>query len=409
MATQGAKVNRKTRSEVVIAGGGPAGLMLGYLFARAGIEVTVLEKHPDFLRDFRGDTVHPSTLEVLYELGLIDEFLQRPHQAVSELAGTVNGHEVKLADFRHLPTHCKYIVFVPQWDFLDFLASKARAYPNFDLRMDTEVADLIEQDSVVGGVLIDTKSGREEIRCDLVIAADGRSSTVRAKAGLQIQDFGAPIDVLWMSVRKGSDSAQRFGHIAPGKIVVTLDRGEYWQVAYVIPKDGITAVKKRGLEQLRSDLTDLAPQLKQHINDIKDWNDVRLLTVRVDRLRKWYKPGLLCIGDAAHAMSPIGGIGINLAIQDAVATANILTGPLRNHTLTTHDLEKVQARRDLPTKLTQSAQVFMQNRVLVNVLRASASFGVPWPVKLINNWPRLRRIPARLVGIGVRPEHYQKP
>ncbi|HUP89370.1 MAG TPA: FAD-dependent oxidoreductase [Longimicrobiales bacterium] len=397
------------KRDVVIAGGGPAGLMLGYLFARAGIEVTVLEKHADFLRDFRGDTVHPSTLEVLYELGLIDEFLQRPHQEVTELAGVVNGHDIKLVDFRHLPTHCKFLVLVPQWDFLDFLATKARAFPNFDLRMQTEVVDLVEDGNAIRGVVIKTKAGREELTCDLVVAADGRKSIVREKAGLVIQDYGAPIDVLWMSVRKGADTVQRFGHIAPGKIAVTLDRGDYWQVAYVIPKDGITAIKERGLETLRNNITELAPQLNEHMNDVKDWDAVRLLTVRVDRLREWYKPGLLCIGDAAHAMSPIGGIGINLAIQDAVAAANILTKPLRAHSLNTNDLKKVQARRELPTKLTQNAQVFMQNRVMVNVLQATTSTGLPIFLRLINSWARLRRIPARLVGIGVRPEHYRSP
>lgn len=380
-------------------------MMLGYLLARKNIDVVVFEKHGDFLRDFRGDTVHPSTLEVLHELGILDEFLQRPHTKVYELAGVINGVQVKLADFTQLPTRCNFVAFMPQWEFLDFLAGKARDYPSFKLMMQTKATDLIEDERGVRGVVVETKKGREEVRADLVIAADGRNSVIREKAGLEVQAYGAPIDVLWMRVGKGSDTTQLFGHIAPAKIVVTLDRGDYWQVAYVIPKDGIAAVKANGLDQLRQDLARLAPQLSERSADIASWDDVKLLTVRVDRLKQWYKPGLLCIGDSAHAMSPIGGIGINLAIQDAVAAANMLALPLQRGTLSERDLKKVQERRELPTRVTQRAQVLIQERVLANVLQATTPFGVPWFVRLTNRWPRLRRLPARAVGLGARPEH----
>jgi 2-polyprenyl-6-methoxyphenol hydroxylase-like FAD-dependent oxidoreductase len=388
-----------------IVGGGPAGVMLGYLLARQNVDVVVLEKHADFLRDFRGDTVHPSTLEILYELGILEEFLQRPHTRVYELGAVINGTPVTIADMRHLPTHCKFVALMPQWEFLDFLAGKAKEYPTFTLRMRAEATDLIADGQNVRGVVVETEQDREEILADLVIAADGRTSVLREKAGLEIHESGAPIDVLWMRVGREGNSTQPFGPIAPGRIVVTLDRGDYWQVAYVIPKDGIAEVKRRGIEELRHDLVQLAPHLEDHITDIATWDDVKLLTVRVDRLKKWWKPGLLCIGDAAHAMSPIGGIGINLAIQDAVAAANILASPLRNGSVSAADLERVQKRRDLPTRLTQRVQVLMQDRVISDVLRSTSSLEVPWLVRMLDRWPRLRRLPARAVGLGVRPEH----
>ena len=388
-----------------IAGGGPAGMMLGYLLARAGIDVIVLEKHNDFLRDFRGDTVHPSTLEILYELGLIDEFLARPHTKVAQLSGVINGHEVSLVDFTHLPTHCKYIVLMPQWDFLDFLASKARAFPNFHLWMNARAEDVIAENGLVKGVVVETGEGKKHVHCDLVIAADGRNSILREKAGLEIQDFGAPIDVLWLRVGKGSSTRNTFGHIAAGRIVVTLDRGDYWQVAYVIPKGAFNYIRQRGLERFRNDLVELAPQLSEHVDDVQSWDDVKLLTVRVDRLKRWYKPGFLCIGDAAHAMSPIGGVGINLAIQDAVAAANILSEPLKERNVNDDVLGEVQKRRELPTRLTQSAQLFIQQNVISGVLQSDDDSSVPLVVRVLNRWPRLRRIPARLVGLGVRPEH----
>ncbi len=313
-----------------IAGGGPAGMMLGYLLARTGIEVMVLEKHADFLRDFRGDTVHPSTLEVMYELGLLEEFLRRPHDEARQITGYISGEPVVVADFSHLPTHCKFVGFMPQWDFLNFLNEKARAYPSFHLRTETEVTGLLGDKDRVVGVTALAKNGPLEIRADLVIGADGRHSVVRQHAKLPIMDLGASIDVLWMRLtRHAGDPNQPLGRFDAGKVFVMLDRGDYWQCAYVIAKRGIEAIQKQGLDSFRAGIVEIAPFVKDRVAELKSWDDIKLLTVAVDRLRRWYRPGLLCIGDSAHAMSPIGGVGINLAIQDAVATANILTQSLR--------------------------------------------------------------------------------
>jgi 2-polyprenyl-6-methoxyphenol hydroxylase-like FAD-dependent oxidoreductase len=392
--------------QCVVAGGGPAGMMLGLLLARAGVSVVVLEKHADFLRDFRGDTIHPSTLEVMYELGILEAFLQRPHQEVRELSGRVAGHHVTIADFTHLPTHCKFLALMPQWDFLDFLAAQARACPTFQLRTEAEVTGLIEEGGRVAGVTLDTPHGVQEIRADLVVGADGRHSVVRERAGLEIDSFGAPIDVLWMRMaRRPDDPVQALGNIQGGHILVMLDRGDYWQCAFVIPKGGYDALRKRGIEAFRADVAATAPDMRDRVAELRDWSDVKLLTVLVDRLRRWHRPGLLCIGDAAHAMSPIGGVGINLAIQDAVAAANILAGPLASGTCVDADLARVQQRRELPTRIVQRAQVMIQERVLGPALAGKGPQQLPFALKLLRWFPMLRRIPARLVGMGVRPEH----
>jgi 2-polyprenyl-6-methoxyphenol hydroxylase-like FAD-dependent oxidoreductase len=395
------------KTTCAIAGGGPAGMMLGYLLARAGIDVMVLEKHRDFLRDFRGDTIHPSTLEVMHELGLLDDFLKLPHQEARHLSGVFGDTGVQLADFTHLPTRCGFIALMPQWDFLNFLARHGARYPNFHLRMETEATGLIEADGRVTGLRAKTPAGALAIDAALVVGADGRHSTVRERAGLIVDDIGAPIDVLWMRLtRRPSDGSEPLGRMAPGKVFVMIDRGDYWQCAYVIPKGGHDEVRARDLDAFRASVVDVAPMLRDRVGELASWDDIKLLTVSVDRLRQWYKPGLLCIGDAAHAMSPIGGVGINLAIQDAVATANTLAGPLRAGTLRTEDLAAVQERRNFPTKATQWLQVQVQNRVLTRVLATrTALLPPPWPLWLINNFPPLQRVPARIIGMGFRPEH----
>jgi 2-polyprenyl-6-methoxyphenol hydroxylase-like FAD-dependent oxidoreductase len=397
-----------TQARCCIAGGGPAGMMLGFLLARAGVDVIVLEKHADFFRDFRGDTIHPSTLEVVHELGLLDDFLKRPHQELRELRGWIGDVTIPVADFSHLPTRCKFIALMPQWDFLDFLAQHGRKYPSFRLRMQAEVTGLIEEGGRVAGVRARTANGALEVRADLTIGADGRHSTVREKAGLEIIDLGAPMDVLWMRLsQRPGDPKESMGRFEPGHVFVMIDRGDYWQCAFVIPKGGIEEVKGRGLPAFREEVAHLAPFARDRVGELRDWDDVKLLTVAVERLRQWYRPGLLCIGDAAHAMSPIGGIGINLAVQDAVAAANILAGPLRRGPATVDQLRAVQRRRALPTRLTQGAQVLIQNRVIRRVLADSGAKSLPVPLvlRLLRDWPFLRRIPARLVGMGVRPEH----
>jgi 2-polyprenyl-6-methoxyphenol hydroxylase-like FAD-dependent oxidoreductase len=389
-----------------IAGGGPAGVMLGYLLARAGVDVVVLEKHADFFRDFRGDTIHPSTLQVMYELGLLDEFLKRPHQEVRELGAQIGDETVQIADFSHLPTHCGFIAFMPQWHFLDFLAEEGKRYPTFHLHMQSEVDELLKNGDHVVGLKAATPNGDLEVNADLVVACDGRHSTVRALAGLEVEDLGAPMDVLWLRLsRKPEDGSESLGRIEPGRFFIMLDRGDYWQCAFVIPKGGFNELRRKGLEAFRLALVALKPELKDRVREIASWDDVKLLTVRVDRLKKWYRPGLLCIGDAAHAMSPIGGVGINLAIQDAVATANILARPLRDGTVTEEDLRKVQKRRLLPTELTQALQVFVQNRVISNVLTMKTETNPPFVARLLDRSPWLRRWPARLIGMGFRPEH----
>ena len=397
-------------TQCAIAGGGPAGMMLGFLLARAGIDVVVLEKHADFLRDFRGDTIHPSTLEIMYELGILDDFLKRPHQEVRTLAGQIGDERVALADFSHLPTHCRFIALMPQWDFLDFLAEKARAYPSFHLKMRARVTDLVMEDGRVLGLQAETAEGPLEIRADLVVGADGRHSDVRMRAGLKVEDFGAPMDVIWFRLSKhASDGQQLLGRIQAGVVFVTLDRGDYWQCAYVIPKGGFEQLRGRGLEAFRAAIAGLNPEFADRLQEIASWDDLKLLTVTVDRLKRWSRPGLLCIGDAAHAMSPVGGVGINLAIQDAVAAANLLWQPLSKGRVPAAQLASVQARREWPTKMMQAVQLFIQKRVISNVLSLTERPKPPFAVTLFNRFPFLRRFPARLIGLGFRPEHVRSP
>jgi 2-polyprenyl-6-methoxyphenol hydroxylase-like FAD-dependent oxidoreductase len=399
-------VAERVETTCCIAGGGPAGMMLGYLLARAGVDVVVLEKHTDFLRDFRGDTVHTSTLEVIYELGLLDDFLKRPHQEVQELHGFVGKFETIVADFRFLPTHCKFIALMPQWDFLNFLAEQARQFPTFHLRMQTQANELIDVDNQVVGVTASTPQGSLEVRAALTVASDGRHSTLRQRARLAVRDYGSPIDVLWMRIsRLPDDPFVPLGRFNNGQIFVMLYRDEYWQCAYVIRKGGYDEIKQQGLDAFRARVLDISPFLGQRVNELRSWDDIRLLTVTVDRLQRWYKPGLLCIGDAAHAMSPIGGVGINLAIQDAVAAANLLAEPLREKNVLPVHLHRVQRRREFPTWATQRAQVFIQDRVFSRALGAQQPLKPPRIVRWLQQWPRLRRLPARLVGMGVRPEH----
>ena len=370
----------------------------------------VLEKHGDFLRDFRGDTIHPSTLELIYELGLLDDFLKLPHEKLDRITGQIGAEPVTMADFSHLPTHCKFIALMPQWDFLNFLAARGKRFPKFDLRMNTEVTELIEEGGRIAGVQATSPGGTLEIRADLVVGCDGRHSTVRERAGLQVDNIGAPIDVLWFRVtRRATDSNELFGHIEAGKMMVMLNRGDYWQCAFVIPKDGIERVKEKGLPAFRDAVVGMSAFLADRIDEIKTWDDVKLLTVAVDRLREWHKPGLLCIGDAAHAMSPVGGVGINLAVQDAVATANILVAPLKAGHITRADLDAVQRRRTMPMRIIQQVQVVVQNRLLAPALSSAQRPTPSCVIKLMNWFPVLRRIPARLIGLGVRPEHIRTP
>jgi 2-polyprenyl-6-methoxyphenol hydroxylase-like FAD-dependent oxidoreductase len=384
-------------------------MMLGFLLARAGVEVMVLEKHKDFLRDFRGDTIHPSTLELLYELGLLEEFLSQPHEELRQIQAHFGEETVTIADFTHLPTHCKFIAFMPQWDFLNFILKHARSHPGFHLRMEAEATDLIFEGERVIGVRAKTPGGELEVRADLVIGADGRGSTARECAGLEVMDLGAPIDVLWFRLSKhAGDPQQSFGHVGAGQFMVLLDRGDYWQCGYVIRKGSFTEKHRQPLETFQEEIARCAAFLRDRVEEIKNWDDVRLLTVKVDRLRRWYREGLLCIGDAAHAMSPVGGVGINLAIQDAVATANILGDKLREGSVELDDLRAVQHRRERPARLTQRAQIFMHEHFLERVFSADKQMPPPLPARLLDDLPLLRRIPARMIGIGFRPEHVRK-
>lgn len=404
-----------------IAGGGPAGMMLGLLLARAGVQVVVLEKHADFLRDFRGDTVHPSTLQVMHELGLLDKFLTRPHDEIHELRGMVGDTELVLANFRHVPCSCKFIALMPQWDFLDFLCDEAERLPTFRLIRNAEVTGVFMHAGVVSGVKATTPVGPLQVTADLVIGADGRHSTVRSAAGLVVHDLGAPIDVLWMRLPKAADDpATTGGRIVPGAFMAMIDRRSYWQCAYVIAKGGMAAIQARGLEAFRAELVKVAPFFADRVQALSGWDDIKLLSVTVDRLERWYMPGLLCIGDAAHAMSPIGGVGINLAIQDAVAAANILAAPLADVSVSTSALTpflaKVEKRRLFPARVTQAAQVAVQNRLLKPVIASGGAAGtpavtmtVPWPLKLLSCSSWLQAIPAYAVGVGVRPEHVRSP
>jgi 2-polyprenyl-6-methoxyphenol hydroxylase-like FAD-dependent oxidoreductase len=386
-------------------------MVLGFLLARAGVDVMVLEKHADFLRDFRGDTVHPSTLELIYELGILDEFLRRPHQEVPEIGAFIDDFAVTVADFSHLPTHCKFIALMPQWEFLNFVAEKAKAYPQFHLRMESEVTDLLQENGRVVGVRATSPQGALEVRAEVTVGADGRHSIVREKAGLEVIDLGAPIDVLWMRLsRQSADPEQTLGRFREGKILVTLNRGDYWQCAYVIAKGEFDLIRKKGLPAFRENIESIAPFLNGRTSELREWADIKLLSVAVDRLRRWSRTGLLCIGDCAHAMSPIGGVGINLAIQDAVAAANILAQPLLHGPVSEILLHQVQERREFPTQMTQRFQVFAHRRFISRALSNREPMRrLPLPLKLLQQFPILRRIPARMLGLGIRPEHIRTP
>jgi len=402
--------DRSITTQCAIAGGGPAGMMLGFLLARAGVETVVLEKHADFFRDFRGDTVHPSTLELMCELGLIDDFLKLPHNRIERMTAQIGGAEIVMADLRHLPTQCKFIAMMPQWDFLNFLAAQASRYRTFDLHMSTEATDLIEENGRVVGLRANSPQGALSIRAALVVGCDGRHSTIRAKAGLASDDYGAPMDVLWFRVsRKPTDAGDAFGHAEAGRMLIMLNRGDYWQCAFVIPKGGIDEVKAKGLDTFRASVVAMSPFLAERIGELKSFDDVKLLTVAVDRLRQWWRPGLICIGDAAHAMSPIGGVGINMAVQDAVAAANRLAAPLAAGTVKDDDLRAIEARRTLPVRFTQWLQLTIQNRLISRVLHAQARPKPPLLFKIVGLFPVLRRVPARLLAVGIRPEHVHTP
>jgi 2-polyprenyl-6-methoxyphenol hydroxylase-like FAD-dependent oxidoreductase len=394
-----------------IAGGGPAGMMLGFLLGRAGVKTVVLEKHADFLRDFRGDTVHPSTLMIMQELGLIDDFLKLPHSEIRTLSAEIGDTRVTIADFAHIHAPCRFVALMPQWDFLNFLADKGRRFPSLSVTMSAPVTSLIEDEGRVVGVQAATPSGSLEIRADLVVGCDGRSSTVRAASGLVVQDLGSPIDVLWFRLSKrAGDPDQVLGRLGVDTMIVTIDRTDYWQCAYVIGKGGIGHVHAAGLEAFRVAVAAGARFLSDRVDELKSFDDIKLLSVSVDRLTMWSKPGLLCIGDAAHAMSPVGGVGINLAIQDAVATANILAAKLKAGTLRDSDLDRVRQRRLFPAKVIQALQVAVHNRVLKPTVSGGAhTLRVPWPLKMLDAVPWLRRWPAQFLGLGVRPEHVRSP
>jgi 2-polyprenyl-6-methoxyphenol hydroxylase-like FAD-dependent oxidoreductase len=405
-----------------IAGGGPAGMMLGLLLARAGVDVLVLEKHGDFLRDFRGDTVHPSTLDVLGELGLLDAFLQRPHDKAGELRASIGGRQVKVADFSHLPTRCGFIALMPQWDFLDFLRDEAVRYPGFRLLMNAEATGLLQDEGRITGVKVALHGSDApvQVQADLVIGADGRRSAMREAAGLVPEAQGAPIDVLWMRIPMGAnDPPYTAGQIDRGHFMALIHRGSYWQCAYVIAKGGFDAIHARGLPAFQAELARAAPQFADRVQTLASWDDIKLLSVTVDRLSRWFRPGLLCIGDAAHAMSPVGGVGINLAVQDAVATANILAPALADSSVKAVDLTvllgQVQGRRMFPARVTQAVQVAIQKRLLLPVIagkpagQGEGPMPVPWPLKLLDRFRFLRKWPAYAVGVGVRPEHVHSP
>jgi 2-polyprenyl-6-methoxyphenol hydroxylase-like FAD-dependent oxidoreductase len=393
-----------------IVGGGPAGMMLGFLLARAGVAVVVLEKHRDFLRDFRGDTVHPSTLEMMHELGLLNEFLELPHSTVREVSLQIGDDHLVVGHFDHLPVHCKFIALMPQWDFLNFLAGHARRYPGFDLRMRTEATDLILDDGRVVGIRAKTPDSEIEIRADLSVACDGRHSTLRERAGFSVEKLGAPMDVMWFRIsRNDDDPAEVVAHVESRRMLVMLNRNDYWQCAYVIAKGTADEVEHAGLDEFRNRVAEISPFLRNRLREIDNWDKVKLLTVEVDRLRRWYRAGLVCIGDAAHAMSPIGGVGINLAVQDAVAAANILAEPLRRGTVTINTLKQIQQRREFPTRVTQRVQIVMQNNIIQPALASEDKRPrAPLFLKMMQ-WPLLRRIPGRLLALGVRPEHVHTP
>ena len=392
-----------------VVGGGPAGVMLGYLLARSGVDVTVLEKHADFFRDFRGDTVHPSTLQVLYELGLLDEFLKIPHQKVYSASALVGDFEVKGPDFRQVPARCKFVALMPQWDFLNFLSVQARKFSAFTLRMQQEALGLTETDGRVTGVIVRNAAGeKERIEADLVVACDGRRSVIRKASRLEVIEFGVPIDVLWFRIsRKDGDPDQVLGNVNFGKVLILINRSDYFQAGMIVRKGSFEQIQQRGLEEFRRSIAQIAPFLEGRVEELKDWNQVRLLTVQLNRLKRWYRPGLLCIGDAAHAMSPAGGVGINLAIQDAVATANLLSEPLQLGRVPQEALARVQARREFPTRATQRAQFYI-HKAFSRVFESDGPVQASPALKASVHIPGIHRALGYAVGIGVRPEHVEE-
>ena len=403
--------SRSIKVRCCIVGGGPAGMMLGYLLGRAGVDVVVLEKHADFFRDFRGDTVHPSTLQVMDELGLSDGFLKLPHQRLQKMDGMFGGTSVRIADLSRLKVKFPFIAFMPQWDFLNFLRESGKRFPSLKVMMSTEALDLISDGERIAGVRAKMPEGMIDIEADLTIACDGRHSLVRERAGLAVEEIGAPMDVLWFRAGKRANETESvFARIDPGSMMVTFDRGDYWQCAYVIAKGQYDAVKARGLPALLDVVARMAPILKSGLSDIKSWDDVKLLTVAINRLTRWTRPGLLCIGDAAHAMSPIGGVGVNLAVQDAVATANLLAAKLVNGCPPEDELDAVRRRREFPVRMTQRMQVVAQNNIVSAALKGGGKpLQAPLAVRLITAVPWLQGITARFVGLGVRPEHVHSP
>ena len=404
----GSPLPEKLQTCCCIAGGGPAGMMLGFLLARAGVEVLVLEKHADFLRDFRGDTVHPSTLETMHELGLLEEFLKRPHQEVSQVRASIGGEPIVLGNMPYLHTRCRFMALMPQWDFLDFLAEQGRRYPTFHLRMQTDVTGLIEDNGTIAGLRANTPSGPMEVRADLVVGADGRTSVVRDCSGLAVEDLGAPTDIFWMRLTKHPDDPYLFVIADHGKLLALLDRGDYWQCGFPILKGRAEEIKRRSIEDFRAGIVEVAPFLRDRVTELLDWDDLKLLTIKVNRLRQWHRPGLVCIGDAAHSMSPVAGVGINLAIQDAVAAANLLAEPLRKGSLSVTDLAKIQRRREFPTRVTQRLQEVIRKQAGADVGKSGTS-RPPWPVRLLERTTLLCRLRTRFVGVGIRPEHVKTP
>jgi 2-polyprenyl-6-methoxyphenol hydroxylase-like FAD-dependent oxidoreductase len=400
----GSSLTQKLQLRCCIAGGGPAGMMLGYLLARAGIEVLILEKHADFLRDFRGDTVHPSTLEVMSELGLLEELLKRPHQELRQVRACIGGDDIVLGEMSYLRTRCRFMALMPQWDFLNFLAEQGRRYPTFQVRMRTEVTGLIEENGRITGIRAKTSAGTVEVRSELVVGADGRNSKVRECAGLTVENGGASMDSLQFRLSRHADDPQLFVFSDRGKTLVTIDRGDYWHCGFAIPKGAAEKMQAIGIEVLRAGIVEVAPFLRDRLMELRDWSNVKLLTVRADRLRQWYRPGLVCIGDAAHAMSPVGGVGINLAIQDAVAAANILAGPLRGGAVSVEDLERIQRRRSFPTRLTQRMQRLIQKQVWRG-LGKSEPARPPWLLRLLEHTTLPCRMRTRFIAVGIRPEH----
>lgn len=400
--------NQSLETTCCIVGGGPAGIMLGYLLARRGVQVTVLEKHADFFRDFRGDTVHPSTLEVLKELGLLDEFLALPHQKVESAGVIVGDTEFEVADFRHVPATCKFVALMPQWDFLNFLSSHAKNFPSFELLIEHEATDLVKDGRRYAGVTAQTQGGEVQIRADLVVACDGRHSTMRKSAGLEVVEHGVPIDVLWFRIsRKPDDPVDVLGNVNYGKALILIDRSDYFQAGLIIAKGSYDAIQARGLDAFRDDIRQIAPFLGERVNELHDWDQIKILTVQINRLRQWYRPGLLFIGDAAHAMSPAGGVGINLAIQDAVATANLLARPLLDGRVLETHLAAVQRRREFPTRVTQTVQLFA-HRGFASAFEHPGPIHAPWQLKVATQIPGIHRVLGYGVGMGARPEHVRE-